>query len=107
MVRPRFRGLEIDDELGLGRESYTGSSPCFAKEIDVQRRAPVGVGQIDAVRHEAAGRREHAVRIEAPLPLARRRSCAGALRHCRPNDSRCEDCYPGSIPAFAAPLQTR
>jgi hypothetical protein len=74
MVRPRFRGLEIDDELKLGRESCTGSSPCFAPfEIDVRRRPPVGVGQIDAVRHEAAGRREHAVRIEAPLPLARRR----------------------------------
>src|SRR5262249_5116867 len=70
----RFRRLEVDDQLELRRELDRQIAWLGALEdaIDIPRRAPVGVGQTNAVRKKAATAREHTVRIDRRQAMQRR-----------------------------------
>ena len=60
----RVRGLEIDNEFELARQLHWQIARLGALQdaIDIGRRLPVEVGQINSVGNEAAAGREEPIR---------------------------------------------
>ncbi len=70
----RLGGLEVDDQLVLGRRLHRQVGRLLALEdaVDVAGRSPVQIDQVGPIGHQAAGRDEEAIRIDRGQLVPRR-----------------------------------